>query len=96
MFVVWVVDGGCRVKKLFLISLLIGGLISGTLIALEKPTNFAYINWELPGHAAAFVFWGMLGWSTNAGLTVAWFVNAILYGAAVYIVIRLFKLALRR
>ena len=83
-------------NKLFLISLLIGGLISGTLLALEKPTNFAYINWELPGHAAAFVFWGMIGGSTTAGLTVAWFVNAIVYGVLVFVPISMFKLMLRR
>jgi hypothetical protein len=83
-------------RTILIIAFAVGALISGTLLALEKPTNFAYINWELPGHAAAFVFWGMLGWSTNAGLTVAWFVNAVMYGVAVYIVIRLCMLALRR
>ncbi len=83
-------------RTILIIAFAVGALISGTLLALEKPTNFAYINWELPGHAAAFVFWGMLGWSTNAGLTVAWFVNAVIYGVAVYIVIRLCMLALRR
>lgn len=82
-------------RTILIIAFAVGALISGTLLALEKPTNFAYINWELPGHAAAYVFWGMLGWSTNAGLTVAWFVNAVMYGVAVYIVIRLCMLALR-
>jgi hypothetical protein len=83
-------------KKLALISFLIGGLISGTLFALEKPTNFAFINWELPGHAAAYVFWGVVGGSNAAGFTIAWFVNAMVYGFAVFVLISLFKLALRR
>ena len=62
---------------------------------MEKPTNFALINWELPGHAAAFVFWGTTSDSIAMGMTIAWFVNAIVYSVPALIVLSIFK-ALKR
>ena len=82
-------------RTILIIAFAVGALISGTLVALEKPTNFAFINWELPGHAAAFVFWGTTSDSVAMGMTIAWFVNAIVYSVPAFFVLSMFK-ALKR
>lgn len=76
------------VKTTFVIALVIGLAISGIFIVLDPYTGFYFLNWQLPGNAAAFVFWGVLGWSTSAGLVVSWLVNGLLYSVPFLVVIR--------
>ena len=82
-------------KTSFVIALVIGLAISGIFIVLDPYTGFYFLNWQLPGNAAAFVFWGVLGWSTSAGLVVSWLVNGLVYSVPFLVVIRSI-VALRR
>lgn len=75
-------------KTSFVIALVIGLAISGTFAALDPYTGFYFLNWQMPGATAAFVFWGMLGWSTSAGLIVGWLVNGLVYSVPFLVVIR--------
>jgi hypothetical protein len=76
-------------KTSFIIALLIGLVISGIFIVLDPYTGFYFLNWQLPGNAAAFVFWGMLGGSTTSGLVVSWLVNGLVYSLPALVVIRI-------
>lgn len=75
-------------KTSFIIAFAIGMVISGTFAILDPYTGFYFLNWQMPGAAVAFVFWGMLGWSTSAGLVVGWLVNGLVYSAPFLVVIR--------
>lgn len=76
------------IKTSFVIALVIGLVISGIFIVLDPYTGFYFLNWQLPGNAAAFVFWGMLGGSTTSGLVVSWLANGFVYSVPALVVIR--------
>jgi hypothetical protein len=76
------------IKTSFVIALVIGLIISGIFIVLDPYTGFYFLNWQLLGNAVAFVFWGMLGGSTTAGLAISWLVNGLMYSVPALGVIR--------
>lgn len=76
------------IRTSYFIALLIGLAISGTFAILDPSTGFYFLNWQMPGATAAFVFWGMFGWSTSAGLIVGWLVNGLLYSVPLFAAIR--------
>jgi hypothetical protein len=81
-------------KARLLIALAIGALVSAALLALERLTDFstAVMSWEMPGITAAFLFWGTVGGPAALGVAIAFVVNAVVYGAAAFAVLMLFKL----
>jgi hypothetical protein len=83
------------IKTSFVIALLIGLVISGIFVVLDPYTGFYFLNWQLPGNAAAFVYWGMVGGSTASGLVISWLVNGLVYSVPAFVVIRSI-IALRR
>lgn len=76
----------------FLVALAIGAAISGALTLIDPYVGFALVSWQMPGAAAAFLFWGMLGLSTFAGLVIAWLVNAFFYAVPIFLVLKALKL----
>lgn len=80
-------------KTRLLVSFAIGIVIVAwfeTMPSMQNGTN-PWFGLQFPGHAAAFVFWGMIGGSTSAGIFVAGTVNAIFYGTAIFIVLSLLR-----
>jgi hypothetical protein len=84
-------------KSVLIIGLAIGALVSTVLLVMEQLTDqsIAVMGWEMPGIAAAYLFWGAVGSSVSLGVAIAWAVNAIVYGAAAFVVLTLVKLAIR-
>lgn len=75
--------------------LLIGVIIS--VMLHEMPSlgdGSKAFEQPMPGAAAAFVFWGMLGGSASAGIFIATFVNGAIYGAIAYCVLGLLRAAM--
>ncbi|MDI1265019.1 MAG: hypothetical protein PS018_17350 [bacterium] len=79
-------------KARLLIAAAIGALISALLLVLEPLTDYALLSWEWPGISAAYLFWGATGGGAFPGIAIAWFVNAVVYGAAVFALLMLFRL----
>jgi hypothetical protein len=81
-------------KSSFIIASAIGALISTVLLVMEWLTDHSvvWLEWEMPGISAAYLFWGAVGDSVFLGVAIAWFVNAVAYGAAAFAVLILFKL----
>ena len=79
-------------KTNLIIASAIGALVSAALIAIESPTDYALLSLEWPGVSAAYLFWGAVGGPAVAGIAIAWVVNAVVYGAAVFAVLAVFKL----
>ena len=81
-------------KSRLIIALAIGALISTLLQVMELLTDHSifWMGWEMPGISAAYLFWGAVGGSAFAGIAIAWVVNAIVYGAAAFGVLTVFKL----
>lgn len=76
------------------IALAIGALISAALLVLDKisGSELAWMYWEMPGIAAAVLFWGVAGSSPAVGVTICWLVNAVVYAAPVFVVLLIIKL----
>jgi hypothetical protein len=81
-------------KSRLIIALAIGALISTVLLVMESLTDHSifWMGWEMPGISAAYLFWGAVGGSAFVGIAIAWVVNAIVYGAAAFGVLTVFKL----
>ena len=81
-------------KSRLIIALAIGALISTMQLVTESLTDHSifWMGWEMPGISAAYLFWGAVGGSAFAGIAIAWVVNAIVYGAAAFGVLTVFKL----
>jgi len=81
-------------KSRLIVALAIGALISTVLLVMESLTDHSifWMGWEMPGISAAYLFWGAVGGSAFAGIAIAWVVNAIVYGAAAFGVLTVFKL----
>ncbi|MEA2891325.1 MAG: hypothetical protein QOI05_2118 [Bradyrhizobium sp.] len=81
-------------KSRLIFALAIGALISTVLQVMESLTDYSifWMGWEMPGISAAFLFWGVVGGSAFVGIAIAWVVNAIVYGAAAFGVLTVFKL----
>jgi hypothetical protein len=77
------------------IALVIGLAISGIFAVLDPYTGFYFLNWQLPGSAAAYVYWGVFGGSTASGVVIMWLVNGLMYSVPPLVVIRSI-VALRR
>jgi len=75
------------IKRVFIIALAIGAMISAVLLGIESRTEYAYLSWEGIGVAAAFLFWGATGGPVFAGVVICWLVNAVVYSAPVYVVV---------
>ncbi len=76
-------------KRSFMVAMGIGFLISTIFMAI--PSCKTHNDWaflELPGMCAAYVFWGTGGNSVIVGTTIAWAVNAVVYGLIALIIIR--------
>jgi hypothetical protein len=84
-------------KTVLIGALAIGALVSTVLLVTEQLTDqsIAVMAWEMPGIAAAFLFWGAVGSSVVLGVAIAWAVNAIVYGAPAFVVLTVVKLAIR-
>jgi hypothetical protein len=81
-------------KSVLTIALAIGALISTVLLVMEWLTDHSvsWLEWQMPGISAAYIFWGAVGDSVFLGVAIAWVVNAIAYGAAAFAVLTFFKL----
>ena len=81
-------------KTSLVIASAIGVLVSTVLLIMERLTDHAlvWLDWQMPGISAAYLFWGAIGDSVFLGVAIAWFVNAVAYGAAAFAVLVLFKL----
>jgi hypothetical protein len=82
------------VKSRLIVALAIGALISTLLQVMEVLTDHSlfWMAWDMPGISAAYLYWGAVGGSAFAGIAIAWVVNAIVYGAAAFGVLTVFKL----
>jgi hypothetical protein len=85
-------------KSILIVALAAGALVSTVLLVMEQLTDhsIAVMAWEMPGISAAYLFWGAVGSSVFLGVAIAWTVNAIVYGAAAFVVLVVVKLAIRR
>jgi hypothetical protein len=85
-------------KSILIVALAAGALVSTVLLVMEQLTDhsIAVMAWEMPGISAAYLFWGAVGSSVLLGVAIAWIVNAIVYGAAAFVVLVVVKLAIRR
>ena len=81
-------------KSRLAVAWAIGALISTVLLVMESFTDHSifWMGWEMPGISAAYLFWGAIGGPAFAGIAIAWVVNAIVYGAAAFGVLTVFKL----
>jgi hypothetical protein len=61
---------------------------------MEQVTDhsIAVMGWEMPGIAAAYIFWGAVGSSVLLGVAICGFVNAVVYGAFAFAILMVFKL----
>jgi hypothetical protein len=84
-------------KSVLIVALAIGALVSTVLLVMEQLTDYsiAVMAWEMPGISAAYLFWGAVGSSVFLGVAITWAVNAIVYGAPAFVVLTVFKLAIR-
>ena len=82
-------------KISFAIAYVIGLAVSVIFAALDPYTGFYFVNWQLPGAAVAYFYWGMLGGSTASGVVIMCLVNAFMYSVPPLVVIRSI-VALRR
>ena len=84
-------------KSVLIIGLAIGALVSTVLLVMEQLTDYStpVMAWEMPGISAAYLFWGAVGGSVFLGVAITWAVNAIVYGAPAFVVLTVFKLAIR-
>ena len=74
-------------KTRFIIATAIGVLISAVLLVMDLRSEGGAGNWaflELPGIAAAYLFWGAVGGSVFLGVAIAFVVNAVVCGAAAF------------
>jgi hypothetical protein len=71
----------------------IGFLISSIFMAIpsmrEGTSDWASL--ELPGMAAAFLFWGTVGDSVFVDTAIGWAVNAVVYGLVALVIIATLK-----
>ena len=83
-----------RMKSIFTIALAIGALISATLLVMESLTDHAlvWLEWQMPGISAAYLFWGAVGNSVFVGVAICWLVNAVTYGLAAFAILMVLKL----
>ncbi len=66
-------------KRIFIISMGIGFLISSVFIAMPSMMD-GTSDWfmlQVPGISAAYLFWGAVGSSVFVGVAISWFVNAV-------------------
>lgn len=82
-------------KLNLIIALAVGALISAVLLAIEPLTDYAFLDWEWPGVSAAYLFWGAVGGSPFAGITISWVVNALTYGLGAFAILIVLKLLIR-
>lgn len=80
------------IRRLLLVAFVVGALISTALMMVDPLVDFSLLSWQMPGVATAYLFWGAIGGSASIGIAVGWFVNAVVYGAAVFAVLSLLKL----
>jgi hypothetical protein len=83
------------VKRSFVIAMGIGFLISSVLMGMP-PMRDGSSDWarlDLPGMAAASLFWGVAGNSVIVGLAIGWAVNAIVYGLVALAVLSILKIS---
>jgi hypothetical protein len=76
-------------KTSLIIASAIGALVSAALIAIESPTNYAFLSLEWPGVTAAYLFWGAIGGSALSGVAIAWAVNAVVYSLGAFLLLAL-------
>ena len=81
-------------KRMLGIAIGIGFLISTIFMAIpsmrEGTSDWASL--EFPGMAAAYLFWGAVGNSVIAGMTIGWAANAIVYGLIAFVIIGALKI----
>ncbi|MBR1230118.1 MULTISPECIES: hypothetical protein [unclassified Bradyrhizobium] len=77
-------------KKKLIIAMAIGAVISSVLLAIPSTSGWSGLG--LAGLTAAIVFWGIVGESAW-GVAVAWVVNAVVYGAGAFFVLKSFNRA---
>jgi hypothetical protein len=71
-----------KARPVIAIAMGIGFLVSTIFMAIPsmRDGTSEWASLELPGMVAAFLFWGAVGNSVIVGTTIAWAVNAIIYG----------------
>ncbi len=79
-------------KKLLTIALVIGALISSTILVADTITAGDWLGPQLPGISAAYLFWGAVGSSVPVGIAICWLVNAVVYAAPVFAILMIVKL----
>lgn len=86
-------------KRMLIMALAVGAVMSTILLAIERPTDFAFLSLEWPGVSAAYLAWGALGVSAVMGVGISWAVNALVYATAAFAIlgtIKLMRLALAK
>jgi hypothetical protein len=78
-------------KKTLISASAIGAAISSVVLAV--PSGDGWIGPGSPGLAAAVTFWKILGYESLWGVAVAWFANAVVYGAAAFFILKYFNRA---
>jgi hypothetical protein len=81
-------------KKILIIAMAIGLLISAAFLVMERLADHSivWLDWQMPGIGAAYLFWGAVGGSVFLGVAICWLVNAVVYGAAAFAVLMVIKL----
>ncbi len=79
-------------KPILIIALAIGLFISTVLLAIERPTDFAFLWLEWPGVSAAYLAWGALGASAVTGVAISWAVNALVYATGAFAILGVVRL----
>ena len=83
------------IRTNLIIALAIGAAVSAALLAIESPTDYAFLSWEWPGVAAAYLFWGAVGGPAFAGIAISWAVNALCYGLGAFVILSVIRLLIR-
>lgn len=74
-------------KANLIVASAIGALISAVLLVLEPLTDYSLLSLEMPGIAAAYLWWGAGGGGAWPGIAITWAVNALTYGLGAFAVL---------
>ena len=82
-------------KRILVVAIGIGILISTTFMAIPsmRDGTSRWASIELPGMAAAVLFWGAVSDSLLLGAAVEWAVNALVYGLGALVILGALKIA---
>ncbi len=82
-------------KGRLIIAMAIGVLISSIFLAVPslRDGTGEWAGLQLPGMAAAVLFWGAVGGSVFSGLVISSIVNAVVYGLGAFAILSFIAMA---